>query len=502
MTHSVLRTTIGLGSKISAFPRRRLIAALAIPAAAGFTALQAHAQFTFDPRVSYTVGTEPDGVAAADFNGDTFPDLAVVVDNQDRVQILLNNGNGTFSLGASVRLPASSSPGDIVAGNLDTDTDIDLAVALKDFNQVQVLLGAGNGTFVLGQATGTGGDEPVGLDIADFDNDNDLDLAMANRRSTVGTVMRNSGNATFISTQLPVGGEPRAAAFGNWAAGPALELAITDHDGRRVALFAWNGANWSSTGTISVGTQRRPEGIDSADLNGDLVDDLVVATNGQNNLLNDVSVFLANGAGGFGPVAHYPTGGLDTSEIVAADFNCDGLFDVATGNNTSNNVSVLANLGGGVFGAATILASGNEPEDLAVADFDGTGSTDIAVSGKLSNDVSVHLNRTCTGGGAPTLSVFGPCPGLITLEVRGATPGGRVAFIAARGTGSAVIPPSQPCPGTVLGLNATAFLLGTATADGAGVAQFSGNAPASACGGVFLQGLDVTTCTTTEVEGL
>ena len=46
---------------------------------------------------SYSVGTSPRDVVAADFNGDAYPDLAVTNWNDDNVSILLNTGDGTGS---------------------------------------------------------------------------------------------------------------------------------------------------------------------------------------------------------------------------------------------------------------------------------------------------------------------------------------------------------------------------------------------------------------------
>lgn len=102
--------------------------------------------------------------------------------------------------------------------------------------------------------------------------------------------------------------------------------------------------------------------------------------------------------------------------------------------------------------------------------------------------------------GGFSLGLSGFCPGQITASASGATSGGTVAFIFASGTGSVTIP-SGVCAGTQLGLNGSAQLIGTATANANGDATISGNAPAVACGG-FVQALDVSTCTPSNVEGL
>lgn len=97
------------------------------------------------------------------------------------------------------------------------------------------------------------------------------------------------------------------------------------------------------------------------------------------------------------------------------------------------------------------------------------------------------------------LGLAGDCPGRLDARATGATHGGRVAFIYARGTGGVRIP-NGPCAGTQLGLNASALLAATVNADSNGTAILSRNAGANACGGaIVLQALDLTTCTPSNV---
>ena len=52
---------------------------------------------TFQPQVTYAVGSDPDAIVAGDFNGDGRLDLAVVNDGSNDVSVLLGNGDGTFA---------------------------------------------------------------------------------------------------------------------------------------------------------------------------------------------------------------------------------------------------------------------------------------------------------------------------------------------------------------------------------------------------------------------
>jgi hypothetical protein len=94
---------------------------------------------------TFNTGPEPSGVVSGDFNEDGRPDLAVTDNLQNAVQILLNDGNGHFSLGS--RASTFESPSQIVVGNFNGDTHLDLAVLNQSASSLTVLLGNGDGTF-------------------------------------------------------------------------------------------------------------------------------------------------------------------------------------------------------------------------------------------------------------------------------------------------------------------------------------------------------------------
>ncbi len=91
------------------------------------------------------------------------------------------------------------------------------------------------------------------------------------------------------------------------------------------------------------------------------------------------------------------------------------------------------------------------------------------------------------------------CPNL-QVEVQRATTHGKVALLFAFGTGATVIPNGKPCAGTVLGLDNTVAVAAVLTADANGSATVSRTVPPNLCGTVFLQALDLTTCTVSWVE--
>ena len=130
----------------------------------------------------------------------------------------------------------------------------------------------------------------------------------------------------------------------------------------------------------------RPLSIVAADFNGDGITDLAVA----NSLSGDVSVLLGYGEGTFQPARNFPAGPNPTF-LALGDFNGDGKPDLAVANArpTSSIVSVLLGLGDGFFQPPLSFAAGNNSSFLVAGDFNLDGKTDLAVANTGSNTISI-----------------------------------------------------------------------------------------------------------------
>ena len=360
---------------------------------------------TFQPQATYPVGSYPDAMVTGDFNGDGSTDLAVLSGSDDTVSILLGNGNGTFQ--PQVTYPLGDGGGDqgadpdaIVAADLTGDGHTDLAVADYSNNTVLILLGNGDGTFVVSPVTYPVGPDPVAMVAGDFTGDGHTDLAvaflgpnrgMASDHAILGgvSVLLGNGDGTFQpEVNYAVGPHPDAIVAGEFTGDGHTDLAVFNYGG----YIAVNGVYAVSGSSVSIllgrgnGTFQPqvtyplglsaqtyyPDEFVTADLTGDGHADLAVA----NYNRNTVSILLGNGDGTFQDPVTYPMN-VPPTGLVTGDFTGDGHADLAVVNNSSNSVSVLLNLNGSFVPAGSYVT--NPQANPIVADVTGDGIDDVLV---------------------------------------------------------------------------------------------------------------------------
>ncbi len=160
---------------------------------------------TFQPQVTYATGSsggsqnlqDIQDIVAGDFTGDGHLDLAVVNEYSDDVSVLLGNGDGTFQ--PQVTYAVGSNPTSIVAADFTGDGKLDLAVANSGSNTVSVLLGNGDGTFQP-QVTYPTSYNPSGLVVGDFTGGDKFDLAVVNQSPGSLSVLLSNSDGSFTTS--------------------------------------------------------------------------------------------------------------------------------------------------------------------------------------------------------------------------------------------------------------------------------------------------------------
>jgi probable HAF family extracellular repeat protein len=142
-----------------------------------------------------------------------------------------------------------------------------------------------------------------------------------------------------------------------------------------------------SRSTLTAGSS--PQRNIAADFNHDGIMDLAAADASNDQIL----VMLGNSDGTFQSPVAYRTGN-NPSNLIGADFDGDGNLDIAVADYLDNDVIVLQGNGDGTFhwnGIVTLTGSG--PWALAVADFNGDGRLDLASANQPGNTISILLGN-------------------------------------------------------------------------------------------------------------
>lgn len=295
--------------------------------------------------------------------------------------------------------PTSFAPYSLVSTDVDLDDDLDVVATLPDFfsggDAVQVMLNDGNGKFSLGDAIPSTYDYPQGLATGDFNGDDYPDLVWTPDQPPYPYVWAiNNGDGTY--------GPPQAGQTLTCGTGDA-STADVNNDGKIDIIVANNRSGpgceaFDTTARIVLGngdgTFRPDYGVEfhlgqefvlGARLNGDARTDLMAATP-QNGIA------IGTGGGEFKPVVLTDVRGTD---LVAEDLDGDGDLDVVSGDSSFSQTTVMRNNGRAKF-RTTIYPSEqvstySNAWDVALGDLDGDGRLDIAVSNVSANNIGLHF---------------------------------------------------------------------------------------------------------------
>lgn len=314
----------------------------------------------------YSAGTisgfsTPIGICAADFNGDGKPDIAAADYGLSNASISLNTTTPgattpTFSAKTDFSANAFSQIYSIAAADFNGDGKPDLAGAVLNHDYVCVYLNtttAGSSTpSFTSNTTFTTGTGPWGICLADFNGDGKPDMATTNQNANTISVFLNTtipGSSTpgfTAKTDFTSANQPYMICAADFNGDGKPDLVCTTFSGF-VSVFLNTTTAGSSTPAFTSHTDFADggnyRGICSKDINGDGVPDLIFCGDGSigfSTYLNTTTPGSSTPA--FGTISSFATPSHPYG-VCIADFNNDGKQDVATSNQTGNNVSVILN---------------------------------------------------------------------------------------------------------------------------------------------------------------
>jgi hypothetical protein len=193
--------------------------------------------------------TTGDYGTASDLNLDGYPDLLVRRQNsgpvsgqdQNRDDIFINDGDGTFTANTSLNEQAANgNKGGVIAGDFDSDGDFDilwtsaslsgnLAVVYENTGLNSMVFNQVANPLILDNGTAENGTDFDGCAIGDIDNDGDLDLFMTQNSGTSKLYLNLSSGPGNFSFRQP---------GPTWIPGAAINYGINVNGNGEGCVFA------------------------------------------------------------------------------------------------------------------------------------------------------------------------------------------------------------------------------------------------------------------------
>ncbi|HWF66103.1 MAG TPA: VCBS repeat-containing protein [Acidobacteriaceae bacterium] len=340
------------------------LAAMLFFSLAGFSqsaSFSSHNAYTLNAKYIRVIG---------DLNNDGYQDLVIFTDPaaaNPSFSVLLSNGDGTYKAPITYTLPAGSGVTTPVLADFNGDGKLDLVVESANASGFTVYLGNGDGTFRAPVAHSVTEPLPIvaALAAADVNGDNKTDLLVETTNEPEDNydlqAFFSNGDGTF--TAGPViynitGGELLTGDFNGDGKTDIAPISAT-RGGTQLQIWLGDG-----TGNFKMSySDGSLENFDfvAADLNGDGISDLVGTANNYciqctNPEEPYFTVYYGHSDGTVQRTQVPITGGCPMDYPVVADFNGDGIPDIAFGgldcqSTQPNSMSILFGKGNGQFGS-------------------------------------------------------------------------------------------------------------------------------------------------------
>ena len=372
---------------------------------------------TFQSQYTVAVGQDPHNIALADLTGNGNLDLIVSCPTPDKVKVLMGNGNGTFGAPQALPLGSSQVPESVVTGNFSGDGVPDIAVALNyDNGGVQMILNNGNGTFAAGQRIDNSGGYPSSIEAVSMSNNSipDLVVTSINAESNVVQVFPNNGNGTFGDPVTShIGQSPTFVISADLTGDGAPDLLVATVNNAVDVVLNESQFATASNGVLTITGDESQNTISVTDNSGAVTATLNGINAGPFDGLTGISVSAGGGEGTLNlssvPIAAtvIATNGYDT--ITGSDggdsIRAHGIDNFITGG--AGNDTLI-----GPGGSDTIFASGSGNDFLKAKHTDNklrgsTGGDDTLVGGSGGDTLKGHGGNNSILGGSGAELIHG-----------------------------------------------------------------------------------------------
>ena len=334
---------------------------------------------TFGAQMVFTTGSGTDALATGDFDKNGTMDIAANRGglSGDIVGIYSGNGDGTFTPGVDIALPSVSF---LESVDLDEDGNLDLLASFigQQFG-VQILNGAGDGTFTLGDVL-DGAQFPDRVVPADLNDDGSLDLALVNTQSNDVAVFLAAADGVFDDGRYATGPRPFRVELNHMDSDANLDAVVLNGDNSSSPMYSLSVLLGRGDGQFMDGVETsvasEPVDLATGDLNGDDIADALVSRCCD----GAVDVLLSDAMGGFSSTTPI-TVGTGLAALALGDLDGDGVLDLASVERFSQSTDLTVRLGNGNGTFSDSLAFSGAPSamDIVLVDMNGDESLDAVI---------------------------------------------------------------------------------------------------------------------------
>lgn len=360
-------------------------------------------------RRELALGARPLALAALDFDGDGYCDLAVATEKPGRITVLAGGPEGLADAGLALDIgdfptELAEAEGRLYVGSKATGELLCVQVTRTD-----------DGLAPAVAWRRTPGGVPRSVAAADVDGLGGVEILWATRDDRVLAVKEDGVHG---SVQLDLG----TRTVGILPLAGASAFALLCQGTNEVLFFAvLPDGNVAARGRVTM--DGVPRSGTQADLDGD--GDLEAVFVGGDH---EVLVFGMNGAALDAEPMRTTQPGTVPAAVRAGDLNRDGRDDLVSLGLIDQGYSVMGEFGANGPSVRISEYAGQDPWDLALGDFDGDGLLDLATACRAANAVSLLSGTGIMRPGKPAfyqatrIGVGGNPLSIAAVDLFGATP--------------------------------------------------------------------------------